>query len=66
MNFSMLGYREVSDLAKELPRYKQGGCPFEDKRKQIFKGLVKIGEGEKYQGTWVVNNDGVEVKSFIF
>jgi hypothetical protein len=51
----------VSNLLKSLPKYKDGGCPFTDKRKQNFKGMVNLPNGEKYQGTWVTNDDGTEV-----
>jgi hypothetical protein len=51
----------VSQLMKTLPKYKDSGCPFEDKRKTSFKGMTPLDNGDRYQGTWVVNNDGQEV-----
>lgn len=42
----------VKHIAENLPKYKDQGKPFADNRKLEFKGMVKLPNGDKYQGTW--------------
>lgn len=51
----------VSNKLKNMPRFNDGGCPFKDKRKQAFKGMVQLENGAQYQGCWITDNDGEEV-----
>lgn len=51
----------VSEILKALPKFKDGGCPFQDKRKQVFKGMKSLDNGDKYQGTWVTGDGGTEI-----
>ena len=51
----------VREIVQNLGRFKDNGCPFKDKRKQIFKGITDLEHGDKYQGSWIVLESGEQV-----
>ena len=51
----------VRQIIQKLEKFKDNGCPFKDKRKQIYKGMTDLEHGDKYQGCWVVDNEGKDV-----
>ena len=50
----------VTSLNKSMKPYRSAQ-PFQDTRKQTFKGLITLENGDKYQGTWVTMDDETEV-----
>eukprot|EP00344_Euplotes_crassus_P003230 CAMPEP_0197015190 /NCGR_PEP_ID=MMETSP1380-20130617/73221_1 /TAXON_ID=5936 /ORGANISM="Euplotes crassus, Strain CT5" /LENGTH=178 /DNA_ID=CAMNT_0042440921 /DNA_START=107 /DNA_END=640 /DNA_ORIENTATION=+ len=51
-------FEYVQDIIKKLKKHRNNTCPFKDKRKQTFKGMTPLESGDKYQGTWVENDQG--------
>jgi hypothetical protein len=50
----------VSEIMRVQPKFKHSDCPYHDKRKTTFKGMTALDGGDKFQGTWVVKEDGEE------
>uniref|UniRef100_A0A7S3J606 MORN repeat protein n=1 Tax=Euplotes harpa TaxID=151035 RepID=A0A7S3J606_9SPIT len=46
----------VSELLRTQPRFKDEGSPFKDKRKLDFRGMINLGNGERYQGNWITHD----------